>query len=151
MANGVSNYVENHVLEWIFKQDQLPTPPTGIWVSLHGTDPGDTGANEISGGSYARASRAPDANTSTNTSWNALDTSGQAARCSNFATITFPTASANWFSGNPILYFCLWDASTAGNCLWSGTIAGGTGVTVLSGTTLTFAGGTPGALIITLD
>ncbi len=152
MANGVSNFVETKVLEWIFKQTAFGTAPTALHVSLHSADPGDTGASELGAtGSYARAQLDPDTNNSTHTNWNALDTSGQAVRTTNKLAVTFPTATANWNSGNPILYFAIWDAGTSGNCLWSGTIAGGTGVTVLSGTTLSFAAGTPGALAITLD
>lgn len=152
MANGPSNYVETKIIEWLTKQTAFGTAPSALHVALHSADPGDTGANELAGtGSYARAALAPDTNNSTHTNWNTPDTSGQAARVTNKLAITFPTASANWNSGNPIQYFSIWDASTSGNCLWSGSIAGGTGVTVLSGTTLTFAAGTPGALSITID
>jgi hypothetical protein len=43
----------NKVLDLILRNVAL-TPPTSIYLSLHTADPGDTGANEVSGGSYAR-------------------------------------------------------------------------------------------------
>lgn len=152
MANGLSNYVETSVFEWMFKQETFPAAPSALYVALHSADPGDTGANELSGtGSYARAQLDPDADDATNTNWNAIGASGAAATMSNKLAVTFPTASADWNSGSAIIYWSLWDASSSGNCLFSGTIAGGTGVVVLSGSTLSFAGGTPGSLALTID
>lgn len=151
MANGVSNYLETKVLHWIFKQTSVGTAPTTLYYALHSADPGDTGASELSGGSYARAQLNPDVNSSTDTNYNAVGSVGQAASMTNKLDITFPTATANWNSGSPIIYWSLWDAASTGNCLWSGTIAGGTGVTVLNGTTLKFTGGSPGQLSVTLD
>lgn len=151
-ALGPSQTVETKVLEWLTKQTAFGTAPSALYVSLHGTDPGDTCANELaSTGSYARAQLNPDTNNSTNTNWNAINTASAASSMTNKLAVTFPTATASWFSGNPILYFCLEDASTSGTCLWCGSIASGTGVTVLNGTTLSFAGGTPGSMAATLD
>jgi len=151
MANGVSNYLEQKVLEWIFKKTALPAVPTALYVSLHSGDPGDAGANELGAtGSYARAQLDPDANNSTNTNWNALDTSGVADKTTNKLDIAFPQASADWNGAAAITKFALWDASSGGNCLWSGSISGA-GLVVLSGNTLRFTGGTPGQFAITLD
>lgn len=152
MANGVSNYLEVKILDWLFKQTAFGAAPTTLYYSLHSADPGDTGASELGAtGSYARAQLNPDTNNSTHTNYNDDTTSGQATVVTNKLDITFPTATANWNSGSPITYWAVWDASTSGNCLWSGTIAGGTGVTVLNGTTLKFTGGTPGQLSVSLD
>lgn len=151
-ALGPSQTIEQKVLEWLTKQTAFGTAPTTLYVSLHGTDPGDTCANELAAtGSYARAQLNPDTNNSTNTNWNAINTASAASSMTNKLAVAFPTATANWNSGSAIPYFCLEDASTSGTCFWCGQIAGGTGVTVLNGTTLTFAAGTPGAMAITLD
>lgn len=151
MANGLSNYVESKLVNWLFKQTAFGSAPTALYVALHSADPGDTGANELAAtGSYARAQLNPDTDSSTNTNWNAAGTSGSAATMSNKLAVTFPTATANWNSGSAIQYFSIWDASSSGNCLFSGTISA-SGVVVLNGTTLSFAGGTPGNLSITVD
>jgi len=133
MANGFSDYVEGAILDFFFKRTTTPfaTAPTTVYVSLHSADPGDTGTSELSGGSYARASITTDTNNSTNTNWNAKGTSGQATTITNHATITFTQATGNWTTAT---YFGIWDASTSGNLLFTGTITGG--VTVNNGNTL---------------
>lgn len=152
MANGVSTYLETAVLNWLFKRTAMPTAPTGLWYSLHSADPGDTGASELtSTGSYARAALAPDTNSSTHTNYNAQVQVGTAQTITNLLDITFPAATANWNGGTAIQWFAIWDASTAGNCLYSGSIAGGSGVTVNNGTTLKFTGGATGQMSTSLD
>lgn len=146
MANGLSNYVEAKVLDWVFKQTAFGSAPTVLYVSLHSADPGDTGASELSGNSYARAQLNPDTNNSTDVNWNAKGTSGQAATMSNKLDITFPTATGNWTTAT---YFGIWDASSSGNLLWSGAITGG--LTVNNGNTAKFTAGTPGQLVVTID
>lgn len=54
-----------------FKNLILDTHLSGVTVSLHTADPGDTGANEVTGGSYAKqavAFNAASAGATTNTS-----------------------------------------------------------------------------------
>lgn len=149
---GPSQTVEQNVLEWLLKGTAMPAATTARWYALHSADPGDTGANELPGtGSYARAQLDSDANNSTNTNYNAIDQSGAASKITNKLDVTFPTATASWNGGAAIQFFSIWTASTAGTCLWSGSIAGGTGVVVLSGSTLKFTGGTPGQMSVTLD
>jgi len=151
-ANGLSNLYEQKVLEAIFKQTNV-TAPTTLYVGLNSADPGDTCASELaSTGAYARAQLNPDTNNATNTNYNAIDAASQAPKTilTNKLAITFPTATANWNSGNAITYFTLWDASTAGNCVYSGSITP-SGVVVLNGNTLSFAGGSPGQLTFTVD
>jgi len=149
---GLTQTTEKNVLEWLLKRTAMPSAPTTIFFALHSADPGDTGASELtSTGSYARAALAPDTNNSTNTNYNAIDQSAAASKITNKLDITFPAATASWNGGSPIQYFSIWDASTAGTCWWTGTIAGGTGVVVLNGSTLKFTGGSPGQLSVTLD
>lgn len=140
MANGFSDYLEGAILDFYFKRTTTPfaTAPTTVYVSLHSGDPGDTGASELSTGtgSYARASITTDTNNSTNTQFNAKGTSGAASTITNKATITFPTATANWAAAT---FFGIWDASTAGNLIFTGTITGG--VQVNNGNTLSLVDG----------
>src|SRR5262252_7399705 len=144
---GLSNALEKLVLEWLMKQTTMGTAPAALYYSLHSADPGDTGASELAAtGAYARAALAPDTNNSTNTNYNAIDQTAAASKMTNKLDIAFAQATADWNGGNPILYFAIWSAVTAGTCYWSGTIAGGTGVVVKSGTTLKFTGGSPGQL-----
>lgn len=147
---GLSNVLETALLEWLFKQTAFPSPPSTLWVSLHSADPADTGANEISGGSYARVQLNPDPNNATNTNWNAVGTSGTAKRMSNKLDIPFATASADWNSGSPIPYWGTWSLVSGGTFYVSGAITGG--VVVLNTNTLRFTGGSPtGSLLFDCD
>lgn len=157
MANGLSDTYEQYVLEYIFKRTALPAVPSNLYVSLHGTDPGDTGANELSTavGGYARALLASDTGNTVDTNWEAVDTSGTSKRISNKLDIVFPAATADWFSGNLIPYWALWDNASAGTCILSGTITGG-GIAVHNGNTARFMGSTglgsaPGQLRALID
>lgn len=49
---GLSTATANAILDALFNQGTLDD--TAVWISLHTADPGDNGANEVSGGSYAR-------------------------------------------------------------------------------------------------
>jgi hypothetical protein len=92
-----SDYYENKIIDHLFR-NQAFTPPTTVYVSLHSGRPGDTGANEISGGGYARQ-----AVTLTAASGGASENSA-AVSFSNMPAVT-------------VVAFGLWDASTAGNLL----------------------------------
>lgn len=152
LAAGLSNTVEDSVLNWAFKQTAFPSAPTTLCFGLSATDPGDTCANEISGGSYARACLTPDANSSTHTNYNSLIDSGTARQVSNKAEIAFPAATADWNTGSAIKWwFAISSSSGAGTCYLSGAVNGSTGVIVLNGNTLKFTAGTPGQLTFTID
>jgi hypothetical protein len=76
-----SAYLRNEIRKHIFRTGSF-TKPSALYISLHTGDPGAAGANEVSGGSYARVQRDPlDAN------WTA-PANGQT---DNAAAITFPT------------------------------------------------------------
>lgn len=91
---SISNYYEDAIMT------QLATDATH--VSLHTGDPGETGANEVAGGSYARQA----------VTWGAV--SGGAM--SNSAALDFTSMPAC-----TVTHAALWDDVSAGNCLWSGT------------------------------
>ena len=100
-------------------------------VSLHTADPGDTGANEISGGGYARQGPVTFANAGTNPTV-----------ASNSAIVTYSQATVAW---GAISYFGIW--TSGGTFQGSGAITPAP-VTVNSGDTARFA---TGALMISAN
>jgi hypothetical protein len=80
-----------------------------VYISLHTGDPGTSGANEVSGGSYARKSCAFTLSGSNPT------------LAKNGSAVQFAQATADW---GTITHFGIWDALSAGNYL------GGTNVDV---------------------
>lgn len=72
------------------------------YISLHTADPGTTGTNEVSGGSYARVQ----------TTWAAA--SG-GSRTGSQAVLNVP-------AGTTIAYWGIWSAASAGNFHYGGTL-----------------------------
>lgn len=136
---GKSQYLENALLNWM-KGTTFLTAPTTVYVALFTTAPTDdsgTGAVEVSGGSYARAS------ITTSTGWSTISGAPSApAQISNGSTVTFATPTANW---GTVLAIGIYDASSAGNLLYWNTI---TSQTINSGVVASLAAG---ALILTDD
>lgn len=98
-----SSYLEDAVLDAVLNNTSLAV--TTPYISLHDDDPGETGANEVTGGSYARQS----------------GSFGAAASgvCSSDANITFTGMPAG-----DVVAVGIWDASGAGNNLWNGWLGG---------------------------
>lgn len=94
----------------------------GIFLSLHTAAPGSTGANEVTGGSYARQS----------ITWNA------------WAAAATTSSNGQTFSGMPSeagnLYIGLWSAASSGTYYWGSASSAVTGP-IPSGGTVTFASG----------
>lgn len=105
MPGAVSNYLENALLNHVFRGVAY-TSPTAIYVALYTSDPTDADiGTEVSGGGYARQQvtfNAPSDGVITNT-----------------ADIVFPEATADW---GTITHLGLRDAATAGNLLWYGPV-----------------------------
>lgn len=127
---SISNTWENEILDHIFNNSAAPAVTTP-YVSLHtGAGPGETGANEVAGGSYARQSGGFGA--------------AAAGAVSNTATIDFtnmPSAT--------ITYVGIWSSSTAtasANFVWGGALT--TNKTTNSGDTFRIA---IGNLDVTLE
>ncbi len=96
----LSTFLEVEILDHILGTTAY-TMPT-VWVSLHDDSPGETGANELTGGSYARqtiAFNAAAAGTADNSSVEAWDLTG------------VTDGEVGWFG--------LWDAVSTGNHLLS--------------------------------
>lgn len=116
---SASNYLEAKILEHVLKNTAYTSPVT-VYLSLHTADPAETGANEATGGSYARQSIAFSA------------ASNPAGTIANSGTVTFTGMPAGTWT-----YFAIWDASTVGNCLVEGPL--GASKTTGSGDSVQFA------------
>jgi hypothetical protein len=118
---AMSDYLENKLVDHILRAQTFTAPAT-VYVSLHTAAPtGDVPGTEVSGGSYARV-----AVTSSLSNWagtqsagSTTASSGTGGATSNNAAITFPAPSASW---GTISHFAIWDASTAGNLLFHGSL-----------------------------
>lgn len=119
---ALSDYVEERFLNFLFNNNSTTITAPSTWVELYTATPTDTGGGTaVSGGAYAR--QRVYASTATNTvKWTAAaDTStpSGAKHVNNAATITFPQATAAWGDCKAVGVF---DASSAGNLLWHGTL-----------------------------
>jgi hypothetical protein len=119
--SAMSNYLENSLVDQLFRGQAAPTTTT-LYVGLLTTAPSDAGGGtEVSGGSYARV-----AVTSSLANWagtqsagSTVASSGTGGQTSNNAAITFPTPAATW---GTVTHFGIYDASTAGNLLFWGAL-----------------------------
>jgi hypothetical protein len=133
---AMSDYLETNLRTLIFRTGAGFAKTAGLYVALFTAAPSDSGGGtEVSGGSYARVNVPPlDAN------WTAPD--GTGGLTANAATVTFPTATANW---GTITHVGIFDAATAGNLLFHGALSASK--VVNNGDTFSFA---VGALSVTL-
>lgn len=97
----ISTYLAN---KWLDTLRNVSFGVATLYASLHMDDPGDTGANEVSGGSYARRSVTLAAAANKGTSNSAM------LEWTNMPAVT-------------VSYVGLWDAATGGNFLWGGQLA----------------------------
>ncbi len=100
-----SNFLEDEILDHVLGTGTFTSPTA--WGSLHDDPPAETGANELTGGSYARQTIVFGA-----------AASGTASN----------TAEENWdltgVTAGDVLFVGLFDASTAGNFLWGMPLGG---------------------------
>jgi hypothetical protein len=98
---SISNYLEDELLDAVFNNGSfaVATP----YVSLHTADPGETGADEVTGGSYARQ-----AGSFTTASGGAVETD---------ADLEFESMPAC-----TVTHVGVWDAESNGNFLWGGAL-----------------------------
>ncbi len=102
MASGISDYLEN---AWLNSLRNTAFSVVTLYVALHDGYPGETGASEVVGGSYARQSAAFNA--------------AAAGLIDNTSNINFAS-----MPGVTVFGVSLWDAATAGNCLYTGMLGG---------------------------
>lgn len=93
----------NNTLDWQLG-GATPTRPTARYVSMHTADPGSTGANECTGSGYARQ---------------AITFAAAASKSAANNSTTSNTLSG---ALGPVTHFGIWDASTAGNFLYGGSV-----------------------------
>ena len=115
--SAFSNYLEDQIIAWAFTGTTFPTALTSVWVSLHTGDPADTGANEVTGGNYARIAVA-------NAGWTKTIASPTAgiASATTTAEIVFPASPATTTWSGTVTHVGIWSASTAGNFLYGGAL-----------------------------
>lgn len=77
------------------------------FLALHDGDPGETGANEVTGGSYARQ-----------------EVTAKLGASSGGAVTTTADVEFATMPGVTVVAVSLWDAVSGGNCLWTGHLTG---------------------------
>jgi hypothetical protein len=118
----LSNYIENKVIDWLFR-GQSYSPPATLYVALFTATPSAAGGGtEVSGGSYARV-----AITSSLANWagtqgatTTVASSGTSGLTSNNGVVTFPGPTAGW---GTITSVGIFDASTSGNLICFGNLS----------------------------
>jgi len=116
--SAFSNYLEDAIITWCFSGTSFPAALTTVYVSLHTADPADTGANEVTGGNYARIAVA-------NASWTKTSAvaTGTASAVNN-VDITFPTSgTVTWSAPGGVTHVGIWSASTTGPFLYGGALS----------------------------
>lgn len=102
---AISTYAANKILDAILNNTSFQVAQA--WIALHSGDPGDDGANELSGNGYGRKAGTFSAPSSGATS--------------NSGALTFgPATGSNWAEAG---YFGVWDAETDGNFLGGGAVS----------------------------
>lgn len=124
----MNDFLENKIIDHVLRNTAY-TPPATVYVGLLTAAPGENSAGtEVTGGAYARQA-------ATFAAPGAVGT-GTAGATSNTAQINFPAATANW---GTVTHFALYDAASAGNMLFYGTL--GASKAIDNGDTASFAAG----------
>ncbi|MND20858.1 hypothetical protein D3C76_48040 [compost metagenome] len=109
--SAASDYLENAFYNCLLRGVPL-TPPVKVYVALHTSDPGDTGANEVQLTDFPAYARKDAANGgSVESGWTA-PTGGSGK---NAQQLIFPVYNGS--APITITHYSLWDAATGGNCL----------------------------------
>lgn len=106
---SISNYAELKILDHTTGRASW-TAPSGVYLKLHTGDPGEDGTNN-----------AATETTRKSVSWSAASSGSIAAS----ATVEWTNVSTT----ETYSHWSLWDASTAGNCLWTGALSSSAAVT----------------------
>lgn len=105
---SISNYAENKILDHVGGTSW--TAPSTVYVKLHIGDPGEDGTTNGAANTTRQA-----------VSWSAAASGSK----SSSATVSWSSVP----SSETYSHWSLWDAATAGNCLWSGAFASSAAVT----------------------
>src|SRR5438876_6829737 len=98
----ISDFAEDKLINAVWNATTTGFPSADLYIALNNGDPGETGANEISGGSYARQQTDFSASSSGSTH--------------NVGDINFSGMPA--VSGDGVVAWSAWSAATGGNCWW---------------------------------
>ena len=107
MAVGLSATIANDFLEWIFNASATSAAPTNIWIQLHTADPGASGTTAVAGNATRKDLTA------------AMGTAASGA-ITNTSAITWTSGEVD--TSEDYTHWALFDASTAGTFLCSGTM-----------------------------
>lgn len=113
---ALTDFAENSILNWLFRNGSATTLPTSWYIALFTAvaDGEASSVTEVSGGSYARTAIARN----DTTHWKDPSTATQGL-VNNVADITFPAATASW---GTITHVGVYDASTSGNLFFYGAL-----------------------------
>lgn len=130
---SLSNYLEDALVRHIVGKTAF-SQLSYLYIALSTANPGEDGSSiaEPSGGAYVRYQIAP-------TGWAALSTGS----LDNTGTVTFAQATASW---GTITHHGIFDATTGGNFLGSGTLDSARAIGV--GDTSEYA---DGAIVFSID
>lgn len=129
-----STYLANKTLEHVVGKTSYTMPTNYLGLSSTTPTIGGTNVTEPAGGAYARVA-------TSGASWG----TASAGSITNTATLTYPTATADWSSAANLTYGVAYDAASAGNLLYFGALT--TAKPVLNGDTVSIA---PGGVTISL-
>lgn len=120
-----TDYLENALVDWIFRGQAVPTLPASLHVALFTANPGEAGGGtEVSttGTNYARASvtRALASWAGTQAAGSTTASTGNTGTTSNNAAITFNAPGATGWG--VITGVGIMDAATGGNMLMFGAL-----------------------------
>ena len=106
---SISNYAELEILDHLTGTAAW-TAPSGVYVKLHTGDPGEAGTS----------------NAATETTRKVVTFSAASSGAiTSSATVEWTNVSTT----ETYSHWSLWDASTAGNCLWTGALSSSAAVT----------------------
>ena len=121
--SAMSDWLENALIDFIFRGQAAPTIPSNLHFALLTAAPGDSGGGtEVSGGSYARVSVARSlANfAGTQGAGTTVASTGTGGATSNNVAITFATPTANWGTAT---HMAVYDAASGGNLVAHGALS----------------------------
>lgn len=120
---ALSDYMENALIDHIFRGQALPSLPASLYFALFTSNPTDAnGGVEVAGGDYARqaVTRSLVNFAGTQSAGSTTASSGTGGTTSNNVAITYPAPTANW---GVITHVAVFDALSGGNLLMHGALA----------------------------
>lgn len=109
--SAASNYTEKNIIDALLRGVAFPLP-TKTYISLHTSNPGETGANEVTTAAWPQYSRVEaEQGTAIGTGW----TAPADGTSKNTKQLMYP--SMNGTSDLTVTHWAIYDAKTGGNML----------------------------------